>query len=563
MADLLESRFAQETGNSNEEIHMSFVAPNEANQYFGSYFREAFPAYGWKDEERRGSGGSFRCDIASAKIWSLLLSGFIFLIPSFLSSRHSKGHSIRNLASTAWLDGLRGIACLIVFVFHFQNAYFSCWGDTYVFDGTGNSYFLQLPIIYLLRSGPPMVHIFFIISGFALSYKSVKLMRKPVSHLTSHAILSNIASSIYKRYLRLILPCGGIFILVICFTAAGWYEPYARLGFPTANVEVRPPLQESLYAQIKWGVWDFYEFSILMSLVFVRSPYWCYSNPHMWTIPTEFKQSLYLFLSIVGMSHLKRWLRVKVILPGLVMLALHQGIWQLSLFHFGFFLAEIHTDIIATQEDTPLSEPGSSLPICESPRLWSNRSLELLKRHGPTTLFFIGLYLCSYPENIPDTNLPTGFGNLTLYWTPSSYTGLGIRVFWRTLGAQFICFALLFMPSIQSILCTRFPQYMGRISFALYLVHGAINKTLGYHVVDWGWEKIGVNAIWEHDLQTGDKQLSDLPQSVESMRIAVVISTFLFIVGPITICVADVFWRVFDAPSVKFVRWLEGKSARN
>jgi len=48
------------------------------------------------------------------------------------------------------------------------------------------------------------------------------------------------------------------------------------------------------------------------------------------------------------------------------------------------------------------------------------------------------------------------------------------------------------------------------------------------------------------------------PKSARTERTFVVILTFFFAIFPLTICVSDLFWRVVEAPSVKFVRWLEG-----
>ncbi|EGX47038.1 hypothetical protein AOL_s00097g84 [Orbilia oligospora ATCC 24927] len=175
------------------------------------------------------------------------------------------------------------------------------------------------------------------------------------------------------------------------------------------------------------------------------------------------------------MSHLKRWLRVKVLLPIIIIVAFYNGFWQLSLFHFGFFLAEIHADITPNHDDPPTSELNfDSLPIYKLQRMVFKRPFTILKTGGPVSLFVIGLYFCSYPETLLDANLPTGYGNLTL-WRPPAYKGLDIMVFWRALGAKLICFSILFLPPIQNVLCTRFRQYLGKISFSLYLAHVTMN----------------------------------------------------------------------------------------
>ena len=85
-----------------------------------------------------------------------------------------------KLHNTAYLDGMRGLAAFAVFLCHLS---YGTWDTGHVYgagepgEKSANTYLLQLPIIRLFYSGPPMVAIFFVISGYALSYKPLKQMR--------------------------------------------------------------------------------------------------------------------------------------------------------------------------------------------------------------------------------------------------------------------------------------------------------------------------------------------------------------------------------------------------
>jgi len=82
----------------------------------------------------------------------------------------------RKLRSTAWLDGLRGVASLIVVVHHFCQGFFPSalrgWARTETDYNLIQFYFIRV-----LIAGSLMVTIFFIISGYVLSQRTLQLAR--------------------------------------------------------------------------------------------------------------------------------------------------------------------------------------------------------------------------------------------------------------------------------------------------------------------------------------------------------------------------------------------------
>ncbi|KAF3918218.1 hypothetical protein ABW20_dc0108437 [Dactylellina cionopaga] len=498
-------------------------------------------------------------DYMDSWAWKTLRPIFVFLLPSFISSQHSDNKPpAHKLTSTSWLDGLRGIACFIVFIHHYNHAYFET--EKYAYDGYRNSYILQWPTIRIIHSGGAMVAIFYIISGFALSYKSVGLMKKPISHANSHAILSNLASSIWKRYLRLMVPCAASLFLVSFFVAAGWFEavPYLGKGLLRGVVEFRPARASSIYGQLQMAVRDLYKFAIHVTLFNDWDTFGeLEANEHLWTIAIEFQRSLLLFLTIAGLSHIKRWLRMGLFLPVFVLLAVHNGFWDYSLFIFGFLLAEIHANIHAYDEGNAPKSPNSvHLPMynATAPRTQNSK---ILKTSIMSFLLFIGIHMASFPEHMPYPGYSIGFRNLSML-TPSSYNGMAGYRYWTSVGSMLIVFAIAYLPKIQNFLCTQPLQYLGRISFSLYLVHGTMNRSLGYALVHWGWRCMGVDAMWKEGVVLTPEKM----KSLETLRISLVLMVFLVNV-PVTIWVSDIFWRVVDTGSVKFIRWLESKIVRS
>lgn len=103
-----------------------------------------------------------------------------------------------------------------------------------------HNWFFQLPIIRVVHSGRFMVTIFFVISGYVLSYKSLKLAREG-KHIQ---LLDTLASSVFRRWIRLHLPV--IASTLVAFVLArynlwidmpyGWeHSPTGSYAYPKPN----------------------------------------------------------------------------------------------------------------------------------------------------------------------------------------------------------------------------------------------------------------------------------------------------------------------------------------
>lgn len=110
-----------------------------------------------------------------------------FAIPTFLRTKHQgyrpMGH-IRDPAQAA-LDGLRGIACFIVAIYHFLLCMFNesslIYGytmDESLPGGGVRSSFWHWPVVRIVYAGPGMVSVFFVISGYVLSHRTLTLCQQ-------------------------------------------------------------------------------------------------------------------------------------------------------------------------------------------------------------------------------------------------------------------------------------------------------------------------------------------------------------------------------------------------
>jgi len=450
---------------------------------------------------------------------ALLRHVFIGLLPSFILPK-THGDTQEKLLPTAHLDGMRGLAAFCVFICHMSYAVFVV---TYGFgqgEPGANPYLFQLPIIRLFYSGPPMVAIFFIISGYALSYKPLKQMRSR----QFEGLLHTLSSSVFRRGLRLYVPCFVSTFLVLIAVRIGLYEMTQSLyddpNFIRNARESHRVRLDTLTEQL-WD-WAYKMFD------FVHPWDWnVYGGSvdydrHLWTIPTEFRASMVLFLTHFAVARLRTPIRL-VMLGGLIWWALHWDRWEVILFWSGCILAEIDLIKLSRRQSHLHAKAPSLSPSTQTP-FW---------HYFWILNFFVGCYLASYPDDAGDST--PGFRTLTLY-IPAYYTEQ--RRFWQSIGATHIVLSTNNSAWLQSWFTTPLAQYLGKISYSLYLMHGPIIHTFGYLAMAWWWGWTGMEDGWRYE--------------------SGFFAAGCCIVGAV-VWAADVFWRAVDAPSVRFARWVEGR----
>jgi peptidoglycan/LPS O-acetylase OafA/YrhL len=190
--------------------------------------------------------------------------------------------------------------------------------------------------------------------------------------------------------------------------------------------------------------------------------------------------------------------------------------WAMTLFYAGFFMAELdirRSTMLKTSQNTG---------VTTTPKiLWSATYV---------VVFVCGVFLASQPErNTENTTvwssliplIPEYIIEKWRYYTSWS----AILIVWSTSNHRML----------QRLFNNSFSQYLGKISFSLYLIHGSVIHTLGYSLLETSWRVIG----------------EDRPETC-----FVVMAVCVTVVS---IWWADVFVRLVDVPSVTFARWLEGK----
>lgn len=470
--------------------------------------------------------GAFRKGYRLSTWTSGLLRVCMFLLPSFVQQKitHERIRSDR-VGPTAYLDGLRGLAALFVFFCHYFYTAFNI-ADAYG-QHDKNYVFWKLPFIRLLFSGPSMVCLFFVISGYALSLKPLKQIRSRSFDGFSHTM----ASFIFRRGFRLFLPTAISTFMVVVLLQLGVYEKTRAFNEDRNLVrgvkEVHPLQAYSVYWQVWHWAWEMFDFIHVWSWEkFGGSTMY---DVHLWTIPVEYRCSMVLFLVLMGLGRLRTGLRF-LCLGGLMWFCLRNDRWEVVLFLSGMGIAEM--DLIrGAHNPQPQQQPALASPVLP---LDENPAPKRRNWMGAVWIFLTipAMYLMSEPDAGTDGAPGWQFlGSLIPEYFSDKYR------YWQVWGSILFVFCVARSPCWQRVFSTGFVQYFGRISYAIYLMHGPVLHTAGFMIERWAWSITGTTGT---DYNKG----------------FILASIFNI---PLVIWAADIFWRAVDAPTVKFSRWLETK----
>lgn len=445
------------------------------------------------------------------------------MLPTFLRKSKDRNGKQEKQHPTAYLDGLRGLAAFAVFLCHLSYGTFDLthtWGAGEPDQPNDNYSLLQLPIVRLFYSGPPMVAIFFVISGYALSYKPLKQMRSR----DFEGLMMTITSSVFRRALRLFLPCFASTLIVVCLARLGLYE----LTEDFAN-DMRM-VHEDHYWTAPDVLTQFCDWLHKM-LDFINVFDWSlYSGStdldrHLWTIPVEFRCSMALFLTHVLVARMTFKLRIASIVF-LAAWGTYWTRWEMVPFWAGVIIAELDLVKIAKEERrlSDKSESGHLSVGCHSCWRTCFNSMMLV----------VGSFLASYPD--ADGHASPGYVWLTTM-IPKRYSEK--HRFWPTIGAVMIVWSISNLDYMKKVFNARLLSYLGQISFPLYVCHGFVIHTFTYYALDWIWD-----ATDAYD---------DRARFERGFAIVAICT-----IG-ITVWIADIFLGVVDTRCVNFARWLESK----
>jgi peptidoglycan/LPS O-acetylase OafA/YrhL len=419
-----------------------------------------------------------------------------------------------KLRRTSWLDGVRGVAALAVYLFHTMG----CWAgivSAWHADETQTSP-LQLPFIRtIFVSGGSAVSVFFVLSGYVLTYRCLRWIRAG----SSDQVYPAVASSMFRRGFRLFLP--PIFITFVEMLST-------RFGFT-------PPLnfyfvaEESFVAQFAdWLV----ETSYLINPIhnFKRAMQGFITHPKydavIWTIPVEFYGSIVCYILLLILA---RWAPSTSVRMGFIALfscvAMALGSWNISLFSAGMLVADLNLG----DEEREKEAAGEPYPASRR-LLWTGVFLAAFYVAGFPTLV--------YPEG--KTNPMPGFETIRALIPMNLLNMEDHARFPWSIGGVAMLVSISKVPRLKTIFETDFCQYLAKISFSLYLVHMFCLVLFGL------------------TLQGFLLGLAHIEERSGLLYWCVCYVWFGMFTIPVFALAAQV-EKWVDNPSVSFAKWLEGK----
>jgi peptidoglycan/LPS O-acetylase OafA/YrhL len=296
-----------------------------------------------------------------------------------------------------------------------------------------------------------MVCLFFVISGIVLTQRALMFLRKG-DLLGAYGTLT---SSVFRRALRLFpSPLVSSLIALLLFRVF-YVQPY---GSNTETV----PYKSNIFAQLwHWSVDTVRYLNIFdanLKSAFHENKFTGHAYANIiWTIPMEYAGSIACYVQLLGTAKLQPRIRNFVLL-GLAFWGITTQRWALCAFNVGIVLG----DVMLQEAQQP--------PIL----------LSAQAKLGYTLLFLFGLYFAGMPMRGPVESYTPAFGFTTIWkLTPERILNYNFNFTWWVIAAIAILWSCYRLRPLRDFLESGFCQYLGKLSFAIYLTHIIVRDCIG------------------------------------------------------------------------------------
>lgn len=385
-----------------------------------------------------------------------------------------------------WLDGLRGVAALIVAWFHFTTGslatpYRSFWDS----PSSDNRHFIQIAPFRIIFAGQAMVDIFFVVSGYSISTSLIKLRNEG----STADFYRKLTSSVVRRMFRLCFPVAAMMAISHFLFYTGLYalEFSDDQGCPGATPWRNPiPHVACLIRSV-------------VSVINLQSNQEMTLNNHLWTIPVEIRGSMNVYLALLGLAGVSETARLL-----LVGLLAGRFLWNGNPEFLAFFVGLLFAEL-----DAATAHRQHSLELPLSPTAWASPKLNFsrgtVKRLAVFARYYVfalGVYLLCLPAPVwkegaaTPTFSPDWFFLRVLPPLPWWDWEIKMRT-WHTLGAILAISSIRAMPLLKKPFETRLAQFLGTISFSLYLCHQTVYRIMLNRSLNWTSLAVSGLNYWE------------------------------------------------------------------
>ncbi|PCH03049.1 Acyltransferase 3 [Penicillium occitanis (nom. inval.)] len=433
---------------------------------------------------------------------------------------------VDKMDRTKYLDSLRGIAAVIVafdrlFLNDLNLAFRSYWAE----PASKNRVWLQLPPFRIIFAAHAMVTLFFVISGYAVSINLLRLRER--RHQAD--FLGQVASAATRRVFRLFVPV----VVIACVSQVLFWMNF----YSWTSVEIKHFVAENKIRP--WSAPGGHIAFLFGYLTNIINPFGALRykdvnhglNEQFWTIPVEFRGSCLVYFLVVVMAPWRVQRRL-IVLGAIAVYFLLYGMWDVATFVAGLWLAEMKVNQEAEQGHThnhphhpdfeedsdeenvngtlhppfswsttsSLSSTLSSLSTWSSSfRADSKKTRQIMTPVSITNiiLFALGIHLMCLPSGSTggknDGHLTTGYRLLLILQPPTWKTWDIVHHSWKAIGSVLLIYSInnsprwLFQRPLEA---SRTLQYLGRISFPLYLVQQIVYSLWREPIKNWIWKDL-------------------------------------------------------------------------
>ncbi|KAF7189757.1 O-acetyltransferase PaAT-1 [Pseudocercospora fuligena] len=456
------------------------------------------------------------------------------------------------------LDGLRGLAAVCVVIMHVTPDFTEGLHEHGFGEVMKYWHLTSFPFIRLMWSGGnAAVPIFFVLSGFALSIAPLRLLREK-GRTAGPELRRKLMAAVLRRPIRLYAPAIAITILQAVFRQIP--------GLCILNPNIPPVPKANLVQELGSAAKVFQFFWPFQDHEAASFPY----NQVMWTLPIEMNGSLLVYAMLLLFSlgaiagpgvRAPATFSALLLIGGAIVLQTTRH-WSFACFAWGVMLAVIDQWPVGTHFQYSTNHLYRRLRIMRGPQTLpvvsekttkprTDSLLEVLAKldaFAPHLCLFLGWYLLSIP-GYPDHRYCAD----TLGW--QWLNGLIPRPFdndfrfhryWTTVGSLPVVYAVLRIGWLQTFFKTKALVFLGRVSFALYLVHLPMKPIIEERIkpLVGGYTNPPLEGtFWDHYWNVSDVGPPGLsPRYLIAM--AVIMPCFLLVAWAATVAIDEPFVRM-------------------
>ncbi|KAI9843645.1 MAG: hypothetical protein M1837_006227 [Sclerophora amabilis] len=305
---------------------------------------------------------------------------------------------------------------------------------------------LQWPVLRIAPQGRIGVTIFSFLTGYVCAIKPLSQIRAG----DPSAALSTVSKSAFRRTPRLLLPATIVTCISWLLCQLGAFK--VALRSESEWLRFASPHQGKTLSGAVWA--------LLRNITRTWTRAWNEYDHHQWTLFPLLKGAMMVYVAISATVYMKSRYRMLTTF----IIYMYYFLSGEATFGMQFFFGMLLFDF---SDHAPAQEFIAK-------RRWIRTVL-------PPILISIGLGLASYPNDNPEwAPWSKALFDFHTYFMPDE---VDIPRFYSGIGLNFVTLGIQLSPITKDILASKFLLWLGKNSFAIYLIHGTLLRTILAYMV--------------------------------------------------------------------------------